>query len=58
MDPESLRRCMSFGFSDKNCSSIGQCMYILADHIRILSLFCHVCTDRTELSLRWKWFQD
>ncbi|XP_072956083.1 protein MICRORCHIDIA 6-like isoform X1 [Typha angustifolia] len=25
MDPESLRRCMSFGFSDKqSCSSIGQ----------------------------------
>lgn len=24
MDPESLRRCMSFGFSDKHCSSIGQ----------------------------------
>lgn len=27
MDPDSLRRCMSFGFSDKlSGSSIGQCM--------------------------------
>lgn len=26
MDPESLRRCMSFGFSDKKTESfIGQC---------------------------------
>lgn len=27
MGPESLRRCMSFGFSEKQSgSSIGQCM--------------------------------
>lgn len=27
MDPEAMRRCMSFGFSDKNSKlSIGQCM--------------------------------
>jgi sensor histidine kinase regulating citrate/malate metabolism len=27
MDPDSMRRCMSFGFSDKQSgSSIGQCM--------------------------------
>jgi hypothetical protein len=27
MDPEAMRRCMSFGFSDKNSNlSIGQCM--------------------------------
>jgi len=31
MDPESLRRCMSFGFSDKQSdATIGQCMYLLA----------------------------
>lgn len=30
MDPESLRRCMSFGFSDKQSESfIGQCMKFL-----------------------------
>ncbi|KAI7725958.1 hypothetical protein M8C21_000921, partial [Ambrosia artemisiifolia] len=26
MDPEKLRKCMSFGFSDKSESSIGKCM--------------------------------
>lgn len=27
MDPEAMRRCMSFGFSDKKSkSAIGQCM--------------------------------
>lgn len=27
MDPEAMRRCMSFGFSDKNSNfAIGQCM--------------------------------
>ena len=27
MDPEALRRCMSFGFSDKQSDAfIGQCM--------------------------------
>lgn len=27
MDPESLRRCMSFGFSDKQSdAAIGQCI--------------------------------
>lgn len=27
MDPEAIRRCMSFGFSDKNSKhAIGQCM--------------------------------
>jgi hypothetical protein len=27
MDPDSMRRCMSFGFSDKQSgSSIGQCL--------------------------------
>lgn len=29
MDPEAIRRCMSFGFSDKkSASTIGQCMHI------------------------------
>ncbi|XLR08417.1 hypothetical protein S83_036355 [Arachis hypogaea] len=26
MDPEAMRRCMSFGFSDKSKLAIGQCM--------------------------------
>jgi hypothetical protein len=29
MDPEALRRCMSFGFSDKQSDAfIGQCMVL------------------------------
>jgi len=28
MDPEAMRRCMSFGFSDKKSQfAIGRCMY-------------------------------
>lgn len=36
MDPEAMRRCMSFGFSDKSSkSAIGQCMEI-CNHFVIL----------------------
>lgn len=39
MDPESLRRCMSFGFSDKHSSSIGQCMQHLKFVFHTIVLF-------------------
>lgn len=45
MDPEAMRRCMSFGFSDKkNKSAIGQCM----DHV-------HVCYKFYSFLLSYLW---
>jgi hypothetical protein len=42
MDPESLRRCMSFGFSEKRSESfIGQCNSFSA---RVLYNFVYVRT--------------
>lgn len=39
MDPEAMRRCMSFGFSDKKSKSvIGQCTTIFS--FSKLSWFC------------------
>lgn len=39
MDPEAMRRCMSFGFSDKKSKSlIGQCTNIFS--FSKLSWFC------------------
>ena len=40
MDPEAMRRCMSFGFSDKKSKlAIGQCMHhgILSATILVFS---------------------
>ena len=63
MDPDSLRRCMSFGFSEKQSgSSIGQCMY----YYIIYSGFYPLQTKLILLSCiltfidltRWKWVQD
>lgn len=40
MDPEAMRRCMSFGFSDKKSkAAIGQCTALLRSFCK-LSWFC------------------
>lgn len=40
MDPEAIRRCMSFGFSDKkSTSTIGQCMHVVNRNVLFLACF-------------------
>lgn len=48
MDPEAMRRCMSFGFSDKKSkSAIGHCMRSIFFVVAICSIvsFCIPLAD-------------
>lgn len=45
MDPEAIRRCMSFGFSDKkSISAIGQCMHVNYHGVLFCVMSCELLT--------------
>lgn len=59
MSPESLRHCMSFGFSQKcTTASIGRCNDFRKWFLLLVPFLCITFTDLHSRMYRWKWLQN